>query len=113
MCRWCDMDGGKHWTMCVDHPGNVAWRHANPGAEEVAELRQRLAASEAESLEQARLLGMSASREMALLGRLEAANRALVKYGTHVELFQTCEIVMGQEHCTCGLKAAIEAARKL
>ena len=41
-------------------------------AEEIESLRQRLAISEAEGLEQARLLGMSGEREAALLAEIDA-----------------------------------------
>ncbi len=43
------------------------------------DLSQRLAASESERLEQARLLGMSASSEASLLGHLERARRLIEK----------------------------------
>ena len=43
--------------------------------EEVAELLDRLEASEADALEQARLNGMGAEREMALMAKLEAAEK--------------------------------------
>ena len=43
--------------------------------EEVAELLDRLEAAEADALEQARLNGMGAEREMALMAKLEAAEK--------------------------------------
>ena len=43
--------------------------------EEVAELLDRLEAAESDAIEQARLNGMGASREAALMARLEAAEK--------------------------------------
>ena len=82
----------RRYSRKIGHPAGDVPSVMLAAAEEIERLAARLEAAESEALEQARLNGMGAEREAALLAKLEAAeeNRShfLVKIG---KLYAQCD----------------------
>ena len=69
----------EHWAKTVAKNGGVAAVTIQEGADRLRELEAELKAALSECEEQARLLGMSASREASLLGKISQLEQQLEK----------------------------------
>ena len=67
----------EHWAKTVAKNGGVAAVTIQEGADRLRELQARAEKAEDECLEQARLLGMSGSREASLLSKISQLERIL------------------------------------
>ena len=67
----------EHWAKTIAKNGGVAAVTIQEGADRLRELEARAERAEDECLEQARLLGMSASREASLLGEISQLEQQL------------------------------------
>ena len=73
----------EHWAKTVAKNGGIAAVTIQEGADRLRELEAELVAAQAECLEQARLLGMSASREASLLSKISQLERQLDTIKAH------------------------------
>ena len=69
----------EHWAKTVAKNGGDAAVTIQEGADRLRELEAELKAALSECEEQARLLGMSASREASLLGKISQLEQQLEK----------------------------------
>ena len=69
----------EHWAKTISKNGGIAAVTIQEGADRLRELEAELVAAQAECLEQARLLGMSGSREASLLSKISQLEQQLEK----------------------------------